>query len=240
MKPTKMITIKRANKKNLLIAIIIAVLIILAIFITTKLQNRKFSCSQDSDCVLVKEDCCGCESGGSSIAINKKYQQDWLSKIEKKENCNNIFCASVYKCPSQPRCIKNKCQIPIINQSAETTGIRLGITSASTEMTNSQEKTLQFGIKNIYNKNTSFNTNIYPEIYSESSNIDFQYLRNIELKAGDYKIQEIKIKTTNSQSGRYNFILAVCENAEDSIMKEECSKNSENIYAFSELKINIK
>lgn len=227
-------SVKKQNKKiSTFVIVITIILIILAIFIIIKLQNRKISCKQDSDCIFVKNECCGCESGGSSVAINKKYQQPWLEKIDREKNCQDIFCTAVYNCPSQPKCIKNKCQIPKINESAESTGIRLGITTPSVELTKGEQKAIQFGVKNVFNKNTMFSFNIYSE--EQNNQIKFTYPKDIEIGPGAYTKQEIKINpATDTNSGTYVFILALCENK-----VEDCKKNSEQIYAFSELTINV-
>ncbi len=70
-----------------------------------------YSCSEDSDCLSVKGDCCGCTAGGIAAAINKKFKNQW------KNNCNAtepIMCPAVMSDdPScinkEPRCAGNKC-----------------------------------------------------------------------------------------------------------------------------------
>ena len=67
-------------------------------------------CEQDNDCIKVKEGCCGCEMGGSSIAINKKYLDYWNNKLS--DDCKGVMCLAVYKCVKDaPKCIDNKCEL---------------------------------------------------------------------------------------------------------------------------------
>ena len=68
-----------------------------------------YSCIQDSDCVSVKEDCCGCTAGGSATAINKDLESEW----QKKLNCTEIMCTTVMSnhpsCFQEPKCAEEKC-----------------------------------------------------------------------------------------------------------------------------------
>ncbi len=74
-----------------------------------KPQIDFYSCSQDSDCIKVKNDCCGCNAGGSATAINKNFKTQW------KGNCNEIgiACPAVMSndpsCFAEPKCENNKC-----------------------------------------------------------------------------------------------------------------------------------
>lgn len=70
-----------------------------------------FSCGQDSDCVSVKGDCCGCTAGGTAAAVNKNFAKDWEDKLSKE--CKDIACIQVISnapsCFKDPKCIDNKC-----------------------------------------------------------------------------------------------------------------------------------
>ncbi len=72
-----------------------------------------YSCSQDSDCVLVKADCCGCSAGGKAAAINKNFEKEWGEKLSKE--CQGIKCLDVLSndpsCFKKPKCIDNKCAL---------------------------------------------------------------------------------------------------------------------------------
>ncbi|MEA2064675.1 MAG: hypothetical protein U9O66_00035, partial [Patescibacteria group bacterium] len=63
-----------------------------------------YSCNQNSDCISVKKDCCGCTAGGSAIAINKKFRDKW----HKKFDCGRIMCPAVMSndlsCFQEPKC----------------------------------------------------------------------------------------------------------------------------------------
>ncbi len=68
-----------------------------------------YFCAQDSDCVSVKNDCCGCTAGGSATAINKNFESEWREKL----NCEEIMCPAVMSshpsCFQEPKCVENKC-----------------------------------------------------------------------------------------------------------------------------------
>lgn len=68
------------------------------------------ACNQHSDCVLVPEGCCGCNTGGSNKAINKEYQNYWQDKIG---DCSGVMCIQAvsdhYSCYSQPICNNGIC-----------------------------------------------------------------------------------------------------------------------------------
>jgi len=74
-------------------------------------------CSQPSDCVRAKANCCGCNSGGRQLPINKQYTTAWGQKV----NCKGPppSCLMVVLCgscsagnTSHPLdCVKNKCVI---------------------------------------------------------------------------------------------------------------------------------
>lgn len=70
-----------------------------------------YVCTTDSDCVIVRNDCCGCENGGSSTSINKEYKSAW--DAEKALACQDIACLTVYMCEEgmKPSCVDNKCTI---------------------------------------------------------------------------------------------------------------------------------
>jgi len=69
-----------------------------------------FSCQQDSDCIKVDADVCGCLAGGRATSINKKYLTQWNENLE-------VLCAMVISddptClgEPEPRCLEGKCQL---------------------------------------------------------------------------------------------------------------------------------
>ena len=62
-------------------------------------------CHSDSDCILVKLDCCGCSQGGADKAIHRSkqasHQKEW-----------DWECSEHFDCPFINRCgnLKPKCQ----------------------------------------------------------------------------------------------------------------------------------
>ena len=80
---------------------------------TFPFHNYSTSCHTDSDCVLVSENCCSCNSGGASIAINKSeesaYNRDHTSWCSKEEP----ICPAVYRCGEfrGAQCDNSKCVV---------------------------------------------------------------------------------------------------------------------------------
>jgi|GEM_PF-6088428 len=68
-------------------------------------------CENNSDCMIVKKDCCGCSAGGENFSINKEYQEYWMKNLAEK--CKDTVCATVYVCPESmtPVCTNNQCDI---------------------------------------------------------------------------------------------------------------------------------
>ena len=65
-------------------------------------------CSQDSDCIIVKGDCCGCSSGGTATTINKNFEEEWYEKLPK--DCICLMVISDHpSCFKETRCINNRC-----------------------------------------------------------------------------------------------------------------------------------
>lgn len=67
-------------------------------------------CSQDSDCVRTRADCCGCLHGGSDTAVAAADQASFDA---------SLMCSASPQCPStdtcapdlQPRCVAGACQL---------------------------------------------------------------------------------------------------------------------------------
>ncbi len=91
---------------------------------TCETEIDYYSCDVDSDCVSVKEDCCGCNAGGKAISINKKYQSEWNNGL----NCAGIMCPAVMSndptCSSKPKCENNKCIFGSSNDPADPCDIK--------------------------------------------------------------------------------------------------------------------
>jgi len=67
-----------------------------------------YSCLRDNDCIMVPLDCCGCNMGGKSTAINSMYKEEWESR--RKEKCKDTVCMAVYLCGNErPRCAGGRC-----------------------------------------------------------------------------------------------------------------------------------
>ena len=72
-----------------------------------------FVCEKASDCVAVPAGCCGCDSGGRNIAINKKYVDYFTERLKTK--CEGTMCATVVSndpsCSATPDCVEGLCQL---------------------------------------------------------------------------------------------------------------------------------
>lgn len=102
--------------KGVLIGIIIMIFIMVIgfYFWGTSLRHPfYYFCSEDSDCIFVKSDCCGCANHGQCESINKKYKEKWDEELSKK-------CLDFYSCLTQPnpkymnkkpQCFFGKCVI---------------------------------------------------------------------------------------------------------------------------------
>lgn len=85
---------------------------------TTTLQqvaqrdNRTY-CENDSDCISVPADCCGCNAGGKKATIASAYSDEW--NMQHGEDCppGQFACAQVISqdpsCLAQPACVNNGC-----------------------------------------------------------------------------------------------------------------------------------
>lgn len=72
-----------------------------------------FSCNEDSDCIKVRGDVCGCNGRGTADAINKKFEQEWKDKLKTEWQKDPITCLQIISehpsCFKMPVCVENKC-----------------------------------------------------------------------------------------------------------------------------------
>jgi hypothetical protein len=88
------------------ITIIVAIILLFIILIPKLVIESKASyCETDHECVLVKNDCCGCNEGGSCLPANKEYQE-YYDKINSKWGC---ACLTVITPTLPVACVENKC-----------------------------------------------------------------------------------------------------------------------------------
>ena len=73
-------------------------------FETGKCVNSN-DCDEDSDCNIVRNDCCG----NKILAINKKYNEPWYGSLDSK--CESISCTKSYEYKKGTKCVDNKCVI---------------------------------------------------------------------------------------------------------------------------------
>lgn len=69
-----------------------------------------FSCSNDTQCISVRADSCGCTQGGRATAINKGYSSSWGNGFQ-KQMCTQMMSKDWTCVNAIPKCINNVCQL---------------------------------------------------------------------------------------------------------------------------------
>ena len=81
--------------------------------INAKVVEMPLSCTIDTDCTVVKEDCCSCNQGGRQRAIVVSGAEAWLNGLATK--CAGTFCTQVISqdasCNKKAVCIKGSCEL---------------------------------------------------------------------------------------------------------------------------------
>jgi len=114
MTPIKKWWNKRKSWQKVISIILIVILSYFAIILFLGLlfisiPKEKF-CLFDFECTRVRANCCGCQMGGQSTAVNWLYKWSLESGIEK--NCGEVVCFAVYLCGNvKPACVKNSCEL---------------------------------------------------------------------------------------------------------------------------------
>ena len=68
----------------------------------------QFPCKTNEDCVLVDKGCCGCGSGGESIAIPISQKDSYNNQLEKR--CLELNCVEWARCGEfQAQCQNSQC-----------------------------------------------------------------------------------------------------------------------------------
>lgn len=70
------------------------------------------SCQADTDCVLVKEDCCSCRSGGKLGAVHKSQEEAFKRNLEKRcstEEFRTCLDENVCDVTPQAKCEDSMC-----------------------------------------------------------------------------------------------------------------------------------
>lgn len=95
---------------------VLAIFLALLYYIPSQMElseDELYSCSADSDCILVKGDCCGCSMGGNNTAINKAYEDYWAEKMN--EDCEGLICPAVisthWTCSASAKCNNGRCEL---------------------------------------------------------------------------------------------------------------------------------
>jgi len=73
-------------------------------------------CSQDSDCVLVNEGCCGCSYGGNRTSVNINSEDVWGESLVEECGENYVCTAVISDDPScsdstTAACINSECAV---------------------------------------------------------------------------------------------------------------------------------
>ena len=96
------------NKKLFYGILIIVVFAVSGWWIWRSQIPEVYFCTQDSDCIIVKGDCCGCSAGGTATAINKKFEKEWYEKLPKDCVCIQVI-SNHPSCFKEPKCVFNRC-----------------------------------------------------------------------------------------------------------------------------------
>jgi hypothetical protein len=74
-------------------------------------SDGAFQCKKESDCVVVKADCCGCFQGGKAKAITKIFKNEYNQKLD--ANCKDTICMQVISrdqsCIKKAACYEERC-----------------------------------------------------------------------------------------------------------------------------------
>lgn len=68
-----------------------------------------YACNQSADCALAKADCCGCQAGGASVAINNEHKA-----LFEQLSCAmaDVICTQRYRCAGEtPVCAAGRCEL---------------------------------------------------------------------------------------------------------------------------------
>ncbi len=105
---------------KILLLIIAAFIIFIIAFTALSNENNEipmFYCNIDEDCIKVQEGCCGCSEGGSEIAINKQFKDEYLQEIYNNYDarlCTQVISQNETCFPdSQAKCVDNEYKIVI-------------------------------------------------------------------------------------------------------------------------------
>jgi len=76
------------------------------------LRNAWLKCKKDSDCIETQKDCCQCHKGGTQVAINRRYFDDWHELLN---SCGKEVCSEDDNCKDgQVKCIDNICNFSLV------------------------------------------------------------------------------------------------------------------------------
>ncbi len=83
--------------------------------LNNKVSTEQTPCTKNADCVLVDKECCGCGSGGESIAIHISKKDSYNSKLKKQcddleKKSGPITCHDTERCEEfQAQCRNSRC-----------------------------------------------------------------------------------------------------------------------------------
>ena len=83
--------------------------------LNNEVNTEQTACTKNADCVLVNKECCGCGSGGESIAVHISQKDSYNNKLDKQ--CDDIekkfgplTCHDTMRCDEfQAQCRNSKC-----------------------------------------------------------------------------------------------------------------------------------
>lgn len=82
-------------------------------FQTSIVKGEMYACTENSDCVSVSADCCGCSAMGTATAVNKNFKSEWEGKM--RSECMGTGCLMAVSqhpsCFAKPRCVFGMCRL---------------------------------------------------------------------------------------------------------------------------------
>ncbi len=104
---------------SVVLIVVLVVMKMFAIMISDLMRSKGDEahsyCKLDNECVVVRSDVCGCNAGGTNIAINKTFEAEWNSELLERQKTGRITCLAVisddWTCTAKPKCVNKKCSL---------------------------------------------------------------------------------------------------------------------------------
>lgn len=98
-----------------LLIIVVVLLVLIGSYVVKNIQtvspesDNILACLDDSECIAVRADNCGCTAGGTATSINKNYVDLW-EKDHPLQICPAVMSLD-WTCSAIPQCLSNQCKL---------------------------------------------------------------------------------------------------------------------------------